>query len=56
MFICVGFVKNVIIFLFRMRLQIYDPADTGFANVEILADIFCNLGFGKLSDDDIRVP
>eukprot|EP00455_Lapot_gusevi_P044229 TRINITY_DN5492_c0_g2_i4.p1 TRINITY_DN5492_c0_g2~~TRINITY_DN5492_c0_g2_i4.p1 ORF type:complete len:243 (+),score=45.92 TRINITY_DN5492_c0_g2_i4:87-815(+) len=35
--------------------KIYDPADSGFVSVDILTEIFGNLGFGKLSDDDVKI-
>ena len=35
--------------------KIYDPTDSGFINIDILSDIFSNLGFGKLSNEDLRI-
>ncbi|RHY36279.1 hypothetical protein DYB26_002285 [Aphanomyces astaci] len=33
----------------------YDPEGTGFVNLEVLSRLFESLGYGKLSDDDLRV-
>ncbi len=35
--------------------KIYDPTDVGYVNMDVLVDIFSHLGFGKLSEDDIKV-
>jgi hypothetical protein len=35
--------------------KIYDPTDSGHVNMDVLVDIFSHLGFGKLSEDDIKV-
>ncbi|CAN0367140.1 unnamed protein product [Ectocarpus sp. 12 AP-2014] len=33
----------------------YDPSETGFMDTEILRSIFDNLGFGKMSDEDLAI-
>ncbi|CAM9997094.1 unnamed protein product [Laminaria digitata] len=33
----------------------YDPEGTGFMDAEILRNVFDNLGFGHLSDEDLLV-
>jgi len=33
----------------------YDPDNTGFVNFSVLCHLFESLGYGKLSDDDLRV-
>jgi Ca2+-binding EF-hand superfamily protein len=35
--------------------KIYDPLETGFIDMSVLTDIFSHLGFGKLTDDDLKV-
>lgn len=35
--------------------KVYDPMETGFVNMEVLVDIFSHLGFGTLTEDDVRV-
>lgn len=35
--------------------QAYDPSETGFMDTEILRSIFDNLGFGKMSDEDLAI-
>lgn len=34
--------------------QVYDPEGTGFMDPEILKKIFSNLGFGEMSDGDLK--
>ena len=34
--------------------QVYDPEGTGFMDPEILRKIFDNLGFGEMSDGDLK--
>ncbi len=34
---------------------VYDPLGTGFADNNVLKDVFKNLGFGELSDADVKV-
>lgn len=41
--------------LLRYCMQAYDPSDSGFMDTEILRSIFSNLGFGRLSDEDLTV-
>ena len=36
-------------------LQVYDPEGTGFADLSILRDIFSQLGFEELSEEDIQI-
>ncbi|RHY27194.1 hypothetical protein DYB32_006963 [Aphanomyces invadans] len=33
----------------------YDPDGTGFVSLEVLSRLFDSLGYGKLSEDDLRV-
>ncbi|KAF0711519.1 Aste57867_5213 [Aphanomyces stellatus] len=33
----------------------YDPEGTGFVSFDVLSRLFENLGYGKLSDEDLRV-
>lgn len=35
--------------------KFYDPENTGFINTSVLRSLFENLGFGKLTDDDLRI-
>lgn len=33
--------------------KVYDPSCTGFVDAEVLRNVFDNLGFGRISDEDL---
>lgn len=39
----------------KQAFSVYDPGNTGFADVETLRRIFADLGFGEISDEDVGV-
>merc|ERR1719296_52754 len=34
--------------------KIYDPNDTGYMDLEVFREIFFNLGFGEITDQDLK--
>lgn len=41
--------------MYTFGLQAYDPEGKGFVEPDILRNVFDNLGFGHISDEDLRV-
>eukprot|EP00743_Colponemidia_sp_Colp-15_P002416 GILK01002620.1.p1 GENE.GILK01002620.1~~GILK01002620.1.p1 ORF type:complete len:210 (+),score=44.80 GILK01002620.1:42-632(+) len=39
----------------KEAFKIYDPQETGFVDTDVLREIFENLGYGDLSDDDMQI-
>jgi Ca2+-binding EF-hand superfamily protein len=35
--------------------KVYDPHSTGYVDTEILRNVFMNLGFGDISDEDLEI-
>eukprot|EP00296_Roombia_truncata_P001367 JP437133.1.p1 GENE.JP437133.1~~JP437133.1.p1 ORF type:complete len:184 (+),score=46.39 JP437133.1:1-552(+) len=35
--------------------KVYDPQDTGFIDTEVLRDIFSKLGFGEITNEDLKI-
>lgn len=39
----------------KEAFKVFDPKDTGYIDEELLADILMQLGYGKISSDDLKV-
>mmetsp|Transcript_10225 Transcript_10225/g.25259 ORF Transcript_10225/g.25259 Transcript_10225/m.25259 type:complete len:196 (+) Transcript_10225:146-733(+) len=39
----------------KEAFKVYDPHDTGFIDIDILKQIFVNLGFGEITPEDVQV-
>lgn len=40
---------------FAEAFQIFDPKNTGFIDETVLREIFCNLGYGKINDEELKL-
>jgi len=39
----------------REAFKVYDPQETGFVDMEVTREIFQTLGYGEVSEEDIRI-
>lgn len=39
----------------REAFKVYDPQETGFVDMEVTREVFQTLGYGEVSEEDIRI-
>merc|ERR1712054_664802 len=47
--------KQLTNLLVQNELEVYDPGNTGYADPDILRNIFQSLDYGEITDEDLRV-